>query len=63
MYYIRRSNQANRDVERVISLIEKGVLKVKPLVTHRFPLNRIKDALDMVDGYKDGVVKAMIEVK
>ena len=63
IYHVRRSNQANRDLERAISLIEKGILKLKPLVTHRFSLNRIQDALDMVDGYKDGVVKAMIEME
>jgi L-iditol 2-dehydrogenase len=60
IYHVRRSNQANRDVERAISLMENGLLKAKPLVTHKFPLDRIKEALDMVDRYEDGVVKAMI---
>jgi len=59
---IRRSNQAARDVERVISLIETQRLQVGPLVTHKFPLEKIKEALDLVDGYKDGVVKAMIDM-
>lgn len=63
IYHVRRSNQANKDTERAISLIEKGLLKVRPLVTHKFPLNKIKDALDMVDGYKDGVIKAIIAME
>ncbi|MDD5454427.1 MAG: alcohol dehydrogenase catalytic domain-containing protein [Candidatus Ratteibacteria bacterium] len=62
IYHVRRSNHANKDVERIVSLIEKGMLKVKPLVTHRFPLEKIEKAFDMVDGYKDGVIKAMIEI-
>jgi L-iditol 2-dehydrogenase len=63
IYHVRRANHANRDLERVVSLMGKGILDVKPLVTHRFPLSKIKDALDVVDGYQDGVVKAMIEIK
>ena len=38
-------------------------MKVKSLVTHKFPLEEIKDALDMVEGYKDGVIKAIIEME
>ncbi len=63
IYHVRRANHANRDVERIVSLMEKGALNTKPLVTHTFPLDRIKDALDMVDGYKDGVIKAMIRMQ
>ncbi len=63
IHHVRRSNKANRDLERVISLMGKGILKVNPLVTHKFPLNKIKDALDMVDGYKDGIIKAMINMQ
>lgn len=58
--HVRRSNQANRVVERVIALMENGSLKVNPLVTHKFPLQEIKKAFDTVDTYRDGVVKAMI---
>ena len=63
IYHVRRSNQANKDVERSISLIEKGILKVKPLATHRFSLEEIKDAFNMVDGYKNGVIKAIIDME
>ncbi len=62
IYHVRRANHANRDMERIVSLIGKSVLNVKPLVSHKFPLNRIKNALDMADGYQDNVIKAMIQL-
>jgi threonine dehydrogenase-like Zn-dependent dehydrogenase len=31
-------------------------------VTHRYPLERTKEAFDLVADYRDGVVKAMIEI-
>jgi L-iditol 2-dehydrogenase len=38
--------------------------KVKPdfMVTHRFGLDRIQEAFELVASYRDGVVKAMIEM-
>jgi L-iditol 2-dehydrogenase len=34
---------------------------VKELITHHFPFRESKAAFDLVAGYQDGVVKAMIE--
>ncbi len=48
--------------EKIISLIASGRIEVKKMVTHRFPLERVQDALELAAGYGDGVVKAMIEV-
>jgi hypothetical protein len=31
------------------------------MVTHRFPLERTKEGFDLVAGYHDGVMKAMID--
>jgi L-iditol 2-dehydrogenase len=47
---------------RAILLVQKGLVDVKPLVTHLFPLERIADAFDLVVDYDDGVVRALIEV-
>jgi L-iditol 2-dehydrogenase len=56
---IRRQNHC---VEPALALIETGAVDVSPLVTHRFPLERTKEAFDLVADYRDGVVKAMIEI-
>jgi threonine dehydrogenase-like Zn-dependent dehydrogenase len=30
------------------------------MITHRFPFEKTKEAFDLVNGYHDGVMKAMI---
>lgn len=47
---------------RAIALVSGGQINVARLVTHRFPLERLAEALELVAGYRDGVVKAMIEL-
>jgi L-iditol 2-dehydrogenase len=47
---------------RAMALVERGVVDVRTLVTHRFPLERAAEAFDLVASLQDGVVKAMIEV-
>lgn len=47
---------------RAIRLAERNMVDLKVLVTHRYPLERIVEAFDVVGGYKDGVVKALIEL-
>lgn len=56
---VRRQNHC---VEPALEAIESGTADVAPLITHRFPLARTKEAFDLVADYRDGVVKAMIEV-
>ena len=47
---------------RAIRMVEKGIVDIKPLATHFFPLERIHEAFELVAGYKDGVLRAMIQV-
>jgi L-iditol 2-dehydrogenase len=47
---------------RAIRLVRKGLLDVKPLATHRLPLERIVEAFEMVAHYADGVLRAIIQV-
>lgn len=47
-------------VQEALDLIESGDLNVEPLITHRFPLDRCQEAFDLVAGYHDGVMKAMV---
>jgi threonine dehydrogenase-like Zn-dependent dehydrogenase len=46
--------------ERVIQLVESGQLRLKPLITHSFPLERGAEAFALVRHRADGVVKAVI---
>jgi len=47
---------------RCIDLVAAGRVDLKPLATHRFPLERLQEALELVIARKDGVLKAIIEV-
>jgi len=47
---------------RAIALVERGVVDVRTLVTHRFPLARAAQGFELVASLQDGVVKALIEV-
>jgi L-iditol 2-dehydrogenase len=56
---VRRQNHC---VEEAIELVVSGKIDVEKMVTHHFPLDKTPVAFDLVEGYKDGVIKAMIEV-
>lgn len=56
---IRRQNEC---VQPAIDLVEQGAIDPGFMITHRFPLKRAPEAFDLVAGYRDGVVKAMIAV-
>jgi L-iditol 2-dehydrogenase len=47
---------------RAIRLVDTGVVDVKPLVTHTFPLDRIVEAFEMVALYDDGVLRAIVQL-
>jgi len=57
--YIRRQNHC---VQRALDLVAGGQVNVDFMVTHRFPLEGTKDAFELVAGYRDGVIKAMISL-
>ncbi|OHB67714.1 MAG: hypothetical protein A2Y77_13770 [Planctomycetes bacterium RBG_13_62_9] len=54
---VRRQNGCT---QKAIDLIRSHRLNVDFMVTHRFGLDRVQEAFEMVAGYRDGVVKAMI---
>jgi L-iditol 2-dehydrogenase len=56
---IRRQN---RTTELAIGLVAEGKAKIDSFVTHRFSLEQAKDAFDLVADYRDGVIKAMIQM-
>ena len=55
---VRRQNKC---VQACIDLIASGKINVDFMITHKFKLEQTQDAFDMVGGYRDGVVKALIE--
>lgn len=55
---VRRQNECTEDALRMMAT---GEVDVSYMPTHRFPFERAKEAFDLVAGYKDGVMKAMID--
>jgi threonine dehydrogenase-like Zn-dependent dehydrogenase len=53
--------QSNR-TQMAVDLIAKGKINVDFMITHRFKLEQTQDAFDMVAEYRDGVIKALIEL-
>jgi L-iditol 2-dehydrogenase len=47
---------------RAIRLVQAGLVDVEALVSHRLPLAHTAEAFQMVAGYKDGVLRAVIQV-
>lgn len=49
-------------VAAAIRLVSDGFIDTGPLLTHRFPLEQIGDAFELVAGYRDGVIKAVVDL-
>lgn len=47
---------------RAIRMVQRGLVNIAPLATHHFSLERIGEAFELVAGYKDGVLRAMIRI-
>jgi L-iditol 2-dehydrogenase len=56
---VRRQNACT---QAAIDLLASGKGDVDFMVTHRFGLEQTQEAFELVAGYRDGVVKAMIEI-
>jgi L-iditol 2-dehydrogenase len=54
---VRRQNGCDREAIRVIA---DGGVTVNHWITHRFGFHQTKEAFDLVEGYHDGVMKALI---
>ncbi|MEN8203994.1 MAG: alcohol dehydrogenase catalytic domain-containing protein [Bacteroidota bacterium] len=55
---VRRQNEA---LLPALDMMAKGEINVKAMTTHRFKFEESKEAFDLVAGYMDGVMKAMID--
>jgi L-iditol 2-dehydrogenase len=56
--FIRRQTDC---VEPALEMMKNGTIRIDNMVTHRFPFDKTKEAFDLVAGYHDGVMKAMID--
>ncbi|MDT8300880.1 MAG: alcohol dehydrogenase catalytic domain-containing protein [Sedimentisphaerales bacterium] len=56
---IRRQNEC---LKPVIDLVTSGKINADFMITHHFPLEQTKKAFDLVTGYQEGVIKAMISI-
>jgi L-iditol 2-dehydrogenase len=48
--------------EEAIELMHNGAIDTGKMVTHRFPFEKTNEAFDLVAEYRDGVMKAMIDI-
>ena len=48
------------DCAEILRLIEQGKIDTTPLITHRFPLNKIEEAYRLFENRLDGVIKVAI---
>lgn len=56
---VRRQNNC---VKEAIDLVVSGKIDVELMVTHNYTFEETSIAFDVVEGYKDGAIKAMINV-
>ena len=49
-------------VAPVIRMIDEKRINAEPLLTHRFPLQQLTEAFELVAGYQDGVIKAVVDL-
>jgi len=57
---IRRQNEC---CQEAIDMINSGKINVNFMATHYFSLDQIQEAMELVENYKDGVIKAMINME
>lgn len=69
IHAMRRKELTFKNVRRqrdcvapVIELLAEGQIDADSLLTHHFPLEKIRDAFDLVAGYRDGVIKAIVDL-
>ncbi len=56
---VRRQNHC---MQAALDLISEGTVNVDPLITHRFSFAESQRAFDLVQAYRDGVIKAVVRL-
>ena len=53
----------NRKLPPAIQFAEEGLVDLSKLITHEFSLEDTAQGFELVDGYKDGVIKAIVKIQ
>ena len=48
-------------VQPSLDYMQKGIIKIDNMISHRFPFKRTAEAFDLVANYRDGAMKVMID--
>lgn len=57
--YVQKRSNGNDHA--ALELLERGAIHAQDFISHRFPLDRGQEAFDTMAGYRDGVIKPLIE--
>jgi len=57
---IQNVRRSNRTLDVSMKLVAEGKINLKPYISHRFPLEKIGEAMKMADTYSDGIIRAII---
>ncbi len=57
---VRRQNEC---VEPVMDLIHAGRIQPEFMITHRFTLDRVAEAFELLADYRDGILKAVVDME
>jgi L-iditol 2-dehydrogenase len=57
---VRRQNEC---IGPIINLIDEGKIRPDFMITHRFNLDQAPRAFDLLAGYRDGVIKAIVDIR
>ncbi len=50
------------DYPRTLQLMESGTIKTKPLISAKFPLERVSEAFDLIRTKRDDTLKVLLEI-
>lgn len=59
---IQNVRRQNHCVQPALDMLERRDFDVNVMVTHHFSFDQTKEAFDLLADYRDGVVKAMVEI-
>lgn len=60
LIHVRRQNKC---MQAALDMISAGRVQTDIIITHVFPFEKTKEAFDLVAGYRDGVLKAVIDLR
>ena len=58
---IQNVRRQNETLDETLELLSTARIDVSGMATHRFPFEKTREAFEMVESYRDGVMKAMID--